>query len=90
MFAIINTLDGSLPDHRLLNLLFSWQNALVACFCIGLLSVLRVWHRYHTAYAQFPGPPVKNFWVGNLDQTMADDVHEKVSPLSSSSSSKLG
>jgi len=32
---------------------------------------------YRAARLQFPGPPVRNFWVGNLDQTMADDVHEK-------------
>ncbi|KAJ8119553.1 hypothetical protein ONZ43_g3518 [Nemania bipapillata] len=32
---------------------------------------------YTRARLQFPGPPVKNFLIGNLDQTMANDVHEK-------------
>ncbi|KAL9126809.1 MAG: hypothetical protein Q9217_004204 [Psora testacea] len=32
---------------------------------------------YIRARHEFPGPPVKNFWTGNLDQTMADNVHEK-------------
>jgi hypothetical protein len=38
---------------------------------------LRFFHRYRKALKQFPGPPVKSFWAGNLDQTMADDIHEK-------------
>jgi hypothetical protein len=31
---------------------------------------LRFFHRYRKALKQF-------FWAGNLDQTMADDIHEK-------------
>ncbi|KAI3324061.1 cytochrome P450 46A1 [Xylariaceae sp. AK1471] len=42
----------------------------------GTLLLRFVWS-YWTARLQFPGPPVRNFWVGNLDQTMADNVHEK-------------
>jgi hypothetical protein len=44
----------------------------------ALAVLFRFIYQYRKARAQFPGPPVKNFWVGNLDQTMADDVHEKV------------
>ena len=59
----------------------SWQHALVAVVCIGLFMVLRFALWYYKAYSQFPGPPIKNFWIGNLDQTMTLDVHEKVSCL---------
>ncbi|KAI6088749.1 cytochrome P450 46A1 [Hypoxylon rubiginosum] len=44
---------------------------------IPLLFLLRSVFFYVKARSQFPGPPIRNFWVGNLDQTMANDVHEK-------------
>lgn len=43
-----------------------------------LVILLRFFYQYRKSRAQFPGPPIKNFWVGNLDETMADNVHEKV------------
>lgn len=45
---------------------------------IAVLATLRFLHGYQQARRQFPGPPIKSFWRGNLDQTLADDVHEKV------------
>lgn len=44
---------------------------------LGAFLILRFIYRYMKAVKQFPGPPVKSFWKGNLDQTMADDIHEK-------------
>ena len=49
---------------------------------IVALATLRFLTSYQKAKKQFPGPPVKNFWTGNLDQTLADDVHEKARPSS--------
>lgn len=46
---------------------------------LGAYRLLRFVYAYVQARSQFPGPPVKSFWVGNLDQTMANNVHEKVS-----------
>lgn len=46
---------------------------------LPLILMVRLVYIYVRARYEFPGPPVKNFWTGNLDQTMADDVHEKVS-----------
>ena len=57
------------------------KNILRILFVVMLLSFIsgvRFLHIYLRARSQFPGPPVKDFWTGNLDQTMADDVHEKV------------
>ncbi|KAB2571925.1 cytochrome P450 46A1 [Lasiodiplodia theobromae] len=44
---------------------------------LGVFLAVRFLYRYRKALRQFPGPPVKSFWTGNLDQTMADDIHEK-------------
>ncbi|KAL1639396.1 hypothetical protein SLS58_007977 [Diplodia intermedia] len=44
---------------------------------LGMFLAVRFLYRYRKALRQFPGPPVKSFWTGNLDQTMADDIHEK-------------
>lgn len=57
------------------------QGVYVSTAIVTLLAayhVFRFVHFYVRARSQFPGPPVKNFWVGNLDQTMANNVHEKV------------
>ena len=43
-----------------------------------LLFLFRfAWKQWKARY-QFPGPPVKNLWIGNLDQTLTDDVHDRV------------
>lgn len=44
---------------------------------IAFCLMLRFICFYLRARSQFPGPPVKNFWIGNLDQTMANNVDEK-------------
>ena len=44
---------------------------------LGILLALRFIKWYFKALRQFPGPPVRSFWTGNLDQTMTDDIHEK-------------
>ncbi|TLD37843.1 cytochrome P450 46A1 [Venturia nashicola] len=41
------------------------------------IAVLRGVLRSFRIRRQFPGPPVNSFWKGNLDETLADDVHEK-------------
>lgn len=62
------------------------QNITISPGSIAVLAVLlatffgvrfALW--YLKARRQFPGPRVKNIWTGNLDQVLADDVHEKVS-----------
>lgn len=50
----------------------------IALVSIVVLVILRFLNSYQKAREQFPGPPIKSFWTGNLDQTLADDVHEKV------------
>lgn len=47
---------------------------LLILFCF----ICRFTYFYVRARSQFPGPPIKNFWIGNLDQTMADNVDKKV------------
>ncbi|KAJ5721213.1 uncharacterized protein N7483_009147 [Penicillium malachiteum] len=59
---------------------YNLPRALSTILLIFLSLLIRFIHQYRKARAQFPGPPVKSFWVGNLDQTMTDDVHEKVPP----------
>ena len=49
-----------------------------AALAITLLFLSRLIWKYVKARLQFPGPAVQKPWIGNLDQTMADDVHEKV------------
>ena len=51
--------------------------AFVALGVLGIVLLARFVYTYRKALRQFPGPPVESFWTGNLDQTMADDVHEK-------------
>ncbi|KAI2636845.1 cytochrome P450 46A1 [Xylaria nigripes] len=46
--------------------------ALVACTKVVIFMI-----SYTKARRQFPGPPVYNLFKGNLDETMANDVHEK-------------
>ncbi|KAL8828564.1 MAG: hypothetical protein Q9191_002517 [Dirinaria sp. TL-2023a] len=55
------------------------QVSFLAMTIIALLMIMvvRFMYVYIRARYEFPGPPVKNFWTGNLDQTMADNVHEK-------------
>ncbi len=43
-----------------------------------LHSIYRFSRFYLTAQAQFRGPPLKNFLVGKLDQTMGDYAHLKM------------
>lgn len=56
------------------------QNSLLILTILLLapMVTVRFVYLYIRARYEFPGPPVKNFWTGNLDQTMADNVHEKV------------
>ena len=54
------------------------QATFIVATTLALIAVARFIYIYVRARLQFPGPPVKNFWTGNLDQTMADNVHEKV------------
>ncbi|KAI0977543.1 cytochrome P450 46A1 [Xylaria arbuscula] len=49
----------------------------VATSLVASFMLCRFFYTYRLARSQFPGPPVRNFWVGNLDQVMADDVHKK-------------
>lgn len=51
--------------------------AFVALGVLVVVLLARFMYTYRKALKQFPGPPIKSFWTGNLDQTMADDVHEK-------------
>lgn len=55
------------------------QNLFLVMTIPALIMIVRFIYLYIRARYEFPGPPVKNFWTGNLDQTMADNVHEKVS-----------
>ncbi|KAI0864078.1 cytochrome P450 46A1 [Xylaria cubensis] len=68
--AVLSSLVSLSSGHGLVPVLVG--TAVVACTIL-----LRFIISYTRARLQFPGPPVKNFLVGNLDQTMADDVHEK-------------
>ncbi|KAI0452983.1 cytochrome P450 46A1 [Xylaria acuta] len=68
--ALLSSLVALSSDHGLVPVLVA--TALVACTVF-----LRFILSYTRARLQFPGPPVKNFLIGNLDQTMANDVHEK-------------
>ena len=52
-------------------------NAFVALGVLVIVLSARFMYTYRKALKQFPGPPIKSFWTGNLDQTMADDVHDK-------------
>ena len=55
------------------------KNSIIFLIILALVALVPFTYLYVRARYQFPGPPVKNFWTGNLDQTMADNVHEKVS-----------
>lgn len=46
---------------------------------VGALAVKVLFFvfEYVKARRQFPGPPVANFWTGNLTETLTEDVHEK-------------
>lgn len=59
------------------------QSVLLLVTILALIKTIHFIYVYIRARYEFPGPPVKNFWIGNLDQTMADNVHEKVLPTSS-------
>jgi hypothetical protein len=71
----------SLTNLQFLKPLFStytiWHFSF-AVACCALVLLCRFVQSHAKARAQFPGPPVKNFWMGNLHETMADNVHEKV------------
>ena len=54
------------------------QSFILVLILLLLIITLHFTHLHLKARSQFPGPPVKNFWTGNLDQTMADNVHEMV------------
>lgn len=69
-------------DAHILKAVFTPREVLIVC---GVhLAILALWwnKQYWTARLQFPGPPVKNVWIGNLDQTMMPDIHEKVRVVS--------
>lgn len=51
---------------------------LIRIFTAAFAHMLWLVRLHLQARSQFPGPPVQSFWTGNLDQTMADNVHEKV------------
>ncbi|KAI0553204.1 cytochrome P450 46A1 [Xylaria curta] len=68
--AVLSSLVALSSDRGLVPVLVGI--ALVACTVLIRFIIF-----YSRARLQFPGPPVKNFLIGNLDQTMADDVHEK-------------
>ena len=55
-----------------------WVYLLSVMATITSTLFIRFVKSYNAARNQFPGPPVRNFFVGNLDQMMGDDVHEKV------------
>lgn len=55
-----------------------WSVVLFSVVLITAPLLIQWAVRHVRARAQFPGPPVKSFWMGNLDETMSDDVHEKV------------
>ena len=65
------------PIAIMLGLSFSKALFFVVTF-LAFIFLLRFACFYIEARSQFPGPPVKNFWIGNLDQIMADNVHEMV------------
>lgn len=69
--AVFTSLAALSSDHGLVHML-------VATALVASTLFLRFIISYTRARLQFPGPPVKNFLVGNLDQTMGNDVHEKV------------
>jgi hypothetical protein len=54
----------------------------LAVLLLTVLLILSYIYIYLQTHSQFPGPPVKNFWVGNLNQTMSDNVYDKASELS--------
>ncbi|KAH8164510.1 hypothetical protein CIB48_g3746 [Xylaria polymorpha] len=68
--AVFSSLVALSSDHGLVPVL-------VATAVVAGVLFLRFLLSYTRARLQFPGPPVKNFLIGNLDQTMANDVHEK-------------
>ena len=67
-----------LPSSPSVNLTVSQTSFLVTPI-LALILLGRFVYLYIRARNEFRGPPVKNFWTGNLDQTMADNVHEKAS-----------
>ena len=72
---------GIIPNMAAFNPLIVNHSIIFGIGIIGLIVVLaslRLLHGYQRARKQFPGPPIKSFWTGNLHQTLADDVHEKV------------
>lgn len=79
--AVFSSLVALSSDHGLVPVL-------VATAVVAGVLFLRFLLSYTRARLQFPGPPVKNFLIGNLDQTMANDVHEKVLPFNSRSFGK--
>ncbi|KAK5626570.1 hypothetical protein RRF57_002285 [Xylaria bambusicola] len=68
--AVFSSLLALHSDHGLVP-------ALVAAALLTSTALIRFIVAYTRARLQFPGPPVKNIFLGNLDQTMGNDVHEK-------------
>ncbi|KAI0430740.1 cytochrome P450 46A1 [Xylaria sp. FL1042] len=68
--AVLSSLLTLHSDHGLVPLFVG------LAFVAGTM-ILRFIISYTRARRQFPGPPVKNILLGNLDQTMGNDVHEK-------------
>lgn len=69
--AVLSSLSAISSEHGIVPVL-------VATVFVACTAVLRFIVSYTRARRQFPGPPVKNWFVGNLGETMANDVHEKV------------
>ncbi|KAI1307112.1 cytochrome P450 46A1 [Xylaria venustula] len=68
--AVFSSLLALHADHGLVPVF-------VALTFVAGTILLRFIVSYTRARRQFPGPPVKNIFLGNLDQTMGNDVHEK-------------
>ncbi|KAI0973388.1 cytochrome P450 46A1 [Xylaria arbuscula] len=68
--AVLSSLLALHADHGLVPVL-------VALAFVAGTMILQFIVSYTRARRQFPGPPVKNIFLGNLDQTMGNDVHEK-------------
>ncbi|THG99701.1 hypothetical protein EW026_g2692 [Hermanssonia centrifuga] len=54
----------------------SWVHLTIFLTVSLLAAAVRFFCRYWCARRQLPGPPVRNIWSGNLQESMADNVHE--------------
>jgi cholesterol 24(S)-hydroxylase/benzoate 4-monooxygenase len=60
-----------------------FQNSILGVASLAVIALalyaIRFIIWYRKARKQFPGPPLKSVWNGNLDEVLQDDIHEKVS-----------